>query len=98
LADTGFMARNWDDLDFDRLAEACLDAMSETEARQTIRAYEVALTVASTDESLLRDLLAATAALVAVAEGVTPRTVADDLFRRAVSDETWRHDYLPIFS
>jgi hypothetical protein len=62
-----------------------------------VYAFERAVALARTDPELLSPLFAATACLLARADGVSPRTVLETFFRRSVSDEQWQELYLPLF-
>jgi hypothetical protein len=61
-----------------------------------IWSFEHALAAARVDPHLLDYLLAAAVCLVAHAERETPRTVLDQVFRRSVTDDEWRHRYAPL--
>jgi len=62
-----------------------------------VYAFERAVALARIDPDLLSHLFAATACLLARADGVSPRTVLETYFRRAVSDDQWQDVYLPLF-
>ena len=63
-----------------------------------IYAFERALDVVRIDPELLDCLLAAAVCLKASAEGVTPRHVLEQFFRRSVSDDEWRGRYLDLLA
>jgi hypothetical protein len=88
----------WDPLDLEQLAAVLRQALPPDEAQRILRAYEIVVTVAQTDASLLPELLGAATCLVAVTEGLTPRDVAEKLFCRSASDDTWREVFLPLFT
>ena len=89
---------NWDDLDLQALVRELRSALPAAEAEKMIWAFEQALSVARIDGDLLRYLLAATASLVARAEGSSPRDVFEAFFRRSVSDEEWRDRYAGLLN
>ena len=62
-----------------------------------IYAFERAVALARIDPELLSHSFAATACLLARADGVSPRTVLETYFRRAVPDEQWQEVFLPLF-
>jgi|SRR5581483_5926856 len=92
------MTTGWDPLDLDQLAYLLREVLPDAEVDRILRAYEIVVTVARADASLLPELLGATACVIAVADGVTPRDVAEELFRRAAPDDRWRDVYLPLFT
>jgi hypothetical protein len=87
---------DWDEL-LERLACELRSDPGGAEGERMIWAFEQALNVARIDEGLLSHLLAATTCLLARIEDSTPRDVLEAFFRRAVSEEVWRHRYLPLF-
>lgn len=89
---------NWDELDLEALAHELRGALPAVEAEKMIWAFERALSVARVEGDLLRYLLAATAALVARADGSTPREVFEAFFRRSVTDDEWRDRYAGLLS
>jgi hypothetical protein len=89
---------NWNTVDPERLFDAIRDRGPAADAERSIWAFERALVAARIDGDLLRHLLVACVCLVAHEEGETPRTVLERLFRRAISDEEWRTDYMPLFT
>jgi hypothetical protein len=91
-------APQWDELDPDALYRELRSALPSSEAEKMVWAFEQALGVARIDGDLLRYLLAATASLVARAEGSSPRTVFEAFFRRSVSDEEWRDRYAGLLA
>jgi hypothetical protein len=91
-------APNWDELDLEALYSELRSALPAAEAEKMVWAFEKALGVARIDGDLLRYLLAATASLVAGAEGSSPRTVFEAFFRRSVSDEEWRDRYAGLLT
>jgi hypothetical protein len=88
---------DWDTFDIGPLTEELRRACDPAEAERMVLAFERALELARIDPELLSHLLAATACLVARLDGVSPRSVLETYFRRAVSDERWQADYLPLF-
>jgi hypothetical protein len=89
---------NWDELDLEALEHELRSALPPAEAEKMIWAFEQARSVARIDGDLLRYLLAATASLVARAEGSSPRDVFEAFFRRSVSDEDWRDRYAGLLT
>ena len=89
---------NWDDLDLQTLERELRSALPAPEAEKMIWAFERALSAARIDGDLLPYLLAATASLVARAEGSSPRAVFEAFFRRSVSDEEWRDRYAGLLT
>jgi hypothetical protein len=89
---------NWDDLDLEALERELRSTLPAAEAEKMIWAFEQARSVARIDGDLLRYLLAATASLVARAEGSSPRDVFEAFFRRSVSDEDWRDRYAGLLT
>ena len=61
-----------------------------------IWSFERALDAARIDEYLLDCLLVAAACLIAHTQRVTPRTVLEQYFRRAVPDDEWRERYATL--
>jgi hypothetical protein len=88
---------NWHEFTLERLAAELRDDLSAPEAERTVYAFESALRVARLDPELLPHLLAAVTCLLAHTDKTTPRSVLETFFRRAVSDETWRERYQPLF-
>ena len=89
---------DWNELDLQALTRELRAALPAAEAEKMIWAFERALAVARIDGDLLRHLLAATASLVARAEGSTPREVFEAFFRRSVTDDEWRDRYAGLLS
>lgn len=58
----------------------------------------VAFLLARADPGLGWEALRAALVAVARREGRTPRSVVEELFKLAPSDEEWRRDFLPLFS
>jgi hypothetical protein len=90
--------RDWHEIDLDALAGELRASLPPAEAEKMIWAFERALSVAQIDADLLRYLLAATASLIAGAEGSSPRTVFEAYFRRSVSDDEWRSHYAHLLA
>ena len=89
---------DWHEIDLDALAAELRATLPSAEAEKMIWAFERALSVARVDGDLLRYLLAATASLVARAEGTSPRAVFEAFFRRSVSDDDWRSRYADLLT
>jgi hypothetical protein len=88
---------DWDRFEFDPLARHLRDSLDGYEAERMIRAFRKVVLVAQHEPGLLPHLLAATVCLLAREEASSPRTVLEAYFRRSVSDEKWREQYLPLF-
>jgi hypothetical protein len=80
-----------------RLADQLRRDPGGAEGEKMVWAFERALRVAAVDNELLGHLLAATVCLIAAEERSSPRTVLEAFFRRSVSDNRWRDEYLPLF-
>ena len=91
-------APDWHRLDLETLAGELRSTLPPAEAEKMVWAFEQALAAARIDGDLLRYLLAATASLVARAEGSSPRAVFEAFFRRSVSDEDWRERYSDLIA
>jgi hypothetical protein len=89
---------DWHELDLEALTAELRSTLPAAEAEKMVWAFERALTVARADGDLLRYLLAATASLIARAEGSSPRTVFEAFFRRSVSDDEWRDRYAGLIA
>ena len=89
---------DWDNVDPSPLFEEIRGRFLGPDAERMVWAFERALEAARVDAHLLDYLLVATACLVAHAEKVTPRTVLEQYFRRAVPDEDWRDRYAPLLA
>ena len=87
---------DWDDVSLETIGDELRSSLPPAEAEKMLWAFERLLAVARIDDDLLRYHLAAAAALVARAEGSTPRTVFEDFFRRSVSDDEWRDRYAAL--
>jgi hypothetical protein len=87
---------DWNDVSLETLAEELRSSLPAAEAEKMLRAFEQLLAVARIDDHLLQYHLAAAAALVARAEGSTPRAVFEAFFRRSVSDDEWRARYAAL--
>ena len=87
---------DWNDVSLETLADELRSSLPAAEAEKMLRAFEQLLAVARIDDDLLRYHLAAAAALVARAEGSTPRAVFEAFFRRSVSDDEWRTRYAAL--
>lgn len=92
------MQLDWHELDLEALAAELRRSLPPAEAERMVFAFERALAVARVDGDLLRHLLAATASLLARAEGTSPRSVLAAFYRRSVSDEDWHDRYAGLIS
>jgi hypothetical protein len=86
----------WDELDLEPLRGELDASLPPAEAARTMWAFEHALRAARVDDALLDHLLVAAVCLRAHADGTSPRTVLEEFFRRAVSDEDWRGRFAPL--
>jgi len=91
-------APDWHRLDLETLSGELRSTLPPAEAEKMVWAFEQALAAARIDGDLLRYLLAATASLVARAEGSSPRAVFEAFFRRSVSDDDWRERYADLIA
>ena len=91
-------APDWHRLDLETLAGELRSTLPPAEAEKMVWAFEQALAAARIEGDLLRYLLAATASLVARAEGSSPRAVFEAFFRRSVSDDDWRERYADLIA
>jgi hypothetical protein len=87
---------DWDTLEFSALFGHIRERFAESDAEKMVWAFERALDTARIDEHLLDYLLVAVVCLVARAQGDTPRSVLEQVFRRSVSDDEWRDRYAPL--
>ena len=87
---------DWDNIDPSALFEQIREHFIGPDAERMIWSFERALDAARVDSSLLDYLLVATACLIAHAQRVTPRTVLEQYFRRAVPDDVWRERYATL--
>jgi hypothetical protein len=87
---------DWYEVDTSRLFETIRERGPAAEAERTIWAFQKALEVARVDAELLEHLLVASVCLVAHERRETPRTVLEQVFRRAVGDGEWREHYAPL--
>ena len=89
---------DWHELDLEALARELRSTLPPAESEKMVWAFEEALSVAKTDDDLLRYLLAAVASLLARADDSSPRTVFEAFFRRSVTDDEWRERYAGLFA
>jgi hypothetical protein len=89
---------DWDNVDPSPLFDEIRERFLGPDAEKMVWAFERALEAARVDPHLLDCVLVASACLVAHAEQVTPRTVFEQYFRRAVPDEDWRDRYGPLLA
>jgi len=87
----------WDVFDPEELYAAINSRGPAHDAARTVWAFERAIAIARLDPELVRHLLVACVCLVASDEGVSPRAVLEQVFRRSVSDAEWRDRYEPLF-
>jgi hypothetical protein len=89
---------SWSELSLEPVAAELRSALPPAEAERMVWAFEQALATAKVDGDLLRYLFAATAALLAWADGSSPRAVFEAFFRRSISDEEWRERYASLIA
>ena len=89
---------DWNGVSLDTLANELRSTLPPAEAEKMLWAFEQLLAVARIDDDLLRYHLAAAAALIARAEGSSPRAVFEAFFRRSVSDDEWRDRYAALLT
>jgi hypothetical protein len=87
---------DWDSFDPAPLFEAIRERGPASDAEQTVRAFERALRVARADAAFLEYFVVASVCVLAFDRGETPRTILDQIFRRAVTDRDWRDTYAPF--
>lgn len=92
------LERHWDEFELEALADEVRSTQGGPDAEKMIWAFERALAVGCVDDGLLEYLLAAAVCLLAGRSGESPRDVLENFFRRSVSDEVWREQYLPLFA
>lgn len=88
---------DWELFDAEPLSEELRRSLGAADGERMVYAFEQVLGLARVDPEILPNLFAATACLLARDQGVSPRTVLEVYFRRAVSDEQWQDVYLPFF-
>jgi hypothetical protein len=86
----------WDTFDLSALADYIRERSTAQDAEKMIWSFEHALAAARVDSHLLDYLLVAAVCLIAHGERETPRTVLEQVFRRSVTDDEWRHRYAPL--
>ena len=84
---------DWHDVDPTDLFAVVREESGPADAERMVWAFDQALAAARVDPSLLDHLAAAAVCALAYRDGTTPRLVAEHLFRRAVTDESWRDRY-----
>ena len=87
---------DWDALELSALFDDIRERAVGPDAEKMVWAFERALAAARIDEHLLDYLVVAVVCLVAHAQAETPRTVLEQVFRRAVPDDEWRDRYAPL--
>jgi len=87
---------DWHELDPEALFATVREDTGPADAERTVWAFEQALAAARIDPGLLDHLAAAAVCALAYRDGTTPRLVAEQLFRRAVTDESWRARYAQL--
>ena len=84
---------DWHTLDPTALFETVRGHTTAADAESMIWALEQAFASARSDPALLDHMAAATLCAIAYRDDVTPRQVAEQLFRRSVGDDAWRTHY-----
>ena len=89
---------DWHEVDPERLFDKIRERGPAADAERTVWAFEQALVVARIDGELLSHVLGACVCLLAYDEGESPRTILEQMYRRAVSDGEWRDRFVPLFA
>ena len=84
---------DWENFNPSPLFEAIRERGPAPDAEQTVWAFERALQVARTDAAFIEHLVVASVCVLAFDREETPRTILEQLFRRAASDGEWRDMY-----
>ena len=92
------VSMDWHDLDATALFDTIRDQAPPADAESMIWAFRQVLAAARIDPGSVDHLAAAAICAVAYRDGTTPRGVAEQLFRRAVSDARWEPDYAPLLA
>jgi hypothetical protein len=87
---------DWDSFDPAPLFAAIRERGPAPDAEQTVWAFERALQVVRADAAFIEHLVVASVCVLAFDRGETPRTILEQIFRRAVSDGDWRETYAPL--
>ena len=91
-------AVDWERFDLHQLTHELRGKVGGEDGEKMVWAFEEALRAARADQTLLGYLLVAVVCLLARLDGSTPRSVLEIFFRRSITDEDWRENYLPLFS
>jgi hypothetical protein len=86
----------WDHVDPSALFESIRARGPAADAERTVWAFERALAAGRIDPDLVENLLVACVSLLAYERDSTPRTLLEELFRRAVGDEEWRERFVTL--
>jgi hypothetical protein len=89
---------NWHDIDPSPLFETIRDQAPPADAERMVWALERVLGGARIDPTLLDHLAVAAVCALAYREAETPRSIIEQLFRRAIADEHWQSDYASLLS
>jgi hypothetical protein len=89
---------HWQQVDLSPLFEAIRRQSEPPDAERMIWALEQVLRGARIDPGLLDHLAVAAICALAYRDGETPRAVAEQIFRRAVSDERWNAEFAGLLS
>jgi hypothetical protein len=87
---------DWREIDPDPLFDTIRARGPAPDAEQAVWAFEQALEVARIDDRLVEHLLVACLCLRAFEEGVSPRTILEQTFRRSVTDAEWHERFAPL--
>ena len=87
---------DWHELDPAALFSTVREETDPADAERMVWGLEQALAAGRIDPALLDHLAAAVVCAVAYRDGTTPRFVAEQLFRRAIADESWRDRYADL--
>lgn len=89
---------NWQDANLTPLFEAIRERGPAPDSERAVWAFERALGVARMDPELVEHVLVACVCLLAYEEEESPRTILEQVFRRAVSDAEWRDRFAPLLA
>jgi hypothetical protein len=89
---------DWHDVDPGSLFAAIREGSPPADAERMIWAWEQVLAGARVDPSLFDHLAAAAVCGLAYRDLETPRTVLEQLYRRAIDDDGWRSEYAALLA
>ena len=88
---------DWHGLNPEPLFSSVREEVPPADAERTVWAFEQVFRAARIDPVLLDHLAAAALCGLAYRDSITPRAVAEQLFRRSIGDETWYDRYASLF-